>query len=472
MAEAEERPSKIRKLTQSNGSSDPPQSDPANFELLEEQTDLQPPPASEGDDEEREDSDVNQALLPTALPGMSKSQLKKLRRAERWEASKDYRKTLRKEKHKEKQARKAEAKAELKEKIARGEMEKPKPPPAQRFRRPTQVPISLVLDCDFDALMVDKEIVSLSAQVTRSYSDNKTSPFRTHLAVSSWGGALKTRFENVLASNHLSWKGIKFYEQDFVGVAEDLHGIMRSPSGGKLVGALAPKADLMNVNTVVQPGPAEVSQGLGTADTDKLPATTIAEALAVGVTEDSDSSPAIALPNNAILAADGVLEGSQKGDSEQKAVPSIVYLSSDSPHTLDVLSPYTTYIIGGIVDKNRYKGLCYKRACERGIPTAKLPIGEYMTMQSRTVLTVNHVVEIMLKWLDTGDWGEAFLSVIPKRKEAKLKTPKGDEQLDREEEGDGEESEGDENGGSSLNEDAIDGMPDEIVAEDESKVEQ
>jgi tRNA (guanine9-N1)-methyltransferase len=38
------------------------------------------------------------------------------------------------------------------------------------------------------------------------------------------------------------------------------------------------------------------------------------------------------------------------------------------------------------------------------------------------------VVEIMLKWLETGDWGEAFLSVIPKRKEPKLKGKKEDSQ--------------------------------------------
>lgn len=57
-----------------------------------------------------------------------------------------------------------------------------------------------------------------------------------------------------------------------------------------------------------------------------------------------------------------------------------------------------------------------------------------MTMQSRSVLATNHVVEIMLKWLDTADWGEAFLSVIPKRKEAKLRVQKesGEESEDGE----------------------------------------
>jgi tRNA (guanine9-N1)-methyltransferase len=31
------------------------------------------------------------------------------------------------------------------------------------------------------------------------------------------------------------------------------------------------------------------------------------------------------------------------------------------------------------------------------------------------------VHEIMLKWLECGDWGEAFMSVIPKRKGGQLR---------------------------------------------------
>ena len=37
-------------------------------------------------------------------------------------------------------------------------------------------------------------------------------------------------------------------------------------------------------------------------------------------------------------------------------------------------------------------------------------------MASRHVLTVNQVLEIMLRWLEVKDWENAFLSVIPKRK--------------------------------------------------------
>lgn len=87
-------------------------------------------------------------------------------------------------------------------------------------------------------------------------------------------------------------------------------------------------------------------------------------------------------------------------------------------------------MIGGLVDRNREKNLCQRRAEERGIRTAKLPIGEYLQMSSRKVLATNHVVEIMSKWLETGDWAQAFMAVIPKRKGGELK---GGEADDREE---------------------------------------
>ena len=129
-----------------------------------------------------------------------------------------------------------------------------------------------------------------------------------------------------------------------------------------------------------------------------------------------------------VLAAQPSTGGAEKGQSGE-----IVYLTADSPKTLEALSPYSTYIIGGIVDKNRHKGICYKKAMDHGVKTAKLPIGDYLQMSTRTVLTTNHVVEIMLRWLECGDWGEAFMKVIPQRKGGLLKSS---DHAD-EEEGDG-----------------------------------
>ena len=51
-------------------------------------------------------------------------------------------------------------------------------------------------------------------------------------------------------------------------------------------------------------------------------------------------------------------------------------------------------------------------------------------------------MEIMLKWLVKGDWGEAFLEVIPKRKEARLRDKNGQGKDNGVTEGD-EESEDD-----------------------------
>lgn len=60
--------------------------------------------------------------------------------------------------------------------------------------------------------------------------------------------------------------------------------------------------------------------------------------------------------------------------------------------------------------------------CFQGIQTARLPIGAYMKLASSQVLTVNHVVEILLSWLELHDWQQAFYKVIPTRKRAEEAT--------------------------------------------------
>ncbi|TVY87019.1 tRNA (guanine(9)-N1)-methyltransferase [Lachnellula willkommii] len=437
MADIEERPSKIRKLetpevTSANGDgSEVADRDPAI--AANNQREDEPEPAEQLD-EETNDSEKGNQDQPPDTTGLSKSQLKKLRKKQEWETGKDWRRTKRREKRKEKQARKADARAELQAKIESGEVSIPETPAEEKKgpSRPIQVPVTLILDCDFDELMLEKEIISLSAQLTRSYSDNKCAPYRSFLTMSSWRGTLKTRFETVLTNNHLSWKGVRFMEQGFVAAAEEMDGIMRGPTGGRLVGALAPKVDKETpksqengADAAHEKKPAS-SEPIQTTDEPSLRPETSKSNLKPPSTDSVPIPPA----EQPSLPPPSEEQSSTPKTPVTKPNPQIVYLTSDSPDTLTTLSPNTSYIIGGIVDKNRHKGLCYKRACELGIPTAKLPIGEYMTMQSRSVLAINHVVEIMLKWLETGDWGEAFLRVIPKRKEARLKRKGGDRDED------------------------------------------
>ncbi|CAJ0960383.1 unnamed protein product [Ranitomeya imitator] len=112
----------------------------------------------------------------------------------------------------------------------------------------------------------------------------------------------------------------------------------------------------------------------------------------------------------------------------------LVYLTSDSPEVLHELDETKAYIIGGLVDHNHHKvtmfravhnvemsflqGITYKQALALGISHAQLPLGSFVKMNSRKVLAVNHVFEIILAFLEKKDWKEAFFCVLPQRKGA------------------------------------------------------
>lgn len=352
------------------------------------------PPAHSDSHNGENTTSSKQILAQAADAGeqpLSKNALKRLRKAKEWEEGKEARRAKKKEKRHERKARKRTHREELLASGVDPTVVFPKKQPS------TLVPVSVVLDCDFEKYMTDRERISLASQVTRCYSDNKTARWKTHLWIAGWGGKLLERFEGPLERQHEHWKGVGFCEGDFAQAALEA-GEEMEKDGGEMIESLSRSAEH-------------------------------------GVDWQRDPRDPFPLPD--------------PEPEPKEEYKNMVYLTSDSPYTITRLEPNKSYIVGGLVDRNREKGLCYRRARERGIRTAKLPIGQYMALSTRQVLATNHVVDIMLKWLEFEDWGKAFEAVIPKRKGGVLKSQvqgaaRGEdgaegEELDRDDDDAGEE---------------------------------
>ncbi|KAM4057926.1 tRNA (Guanine-1)-methyltransferase [Hirsutella rhossiliensis] len=333
-----------------------------------------------------EDATTTAAQPPPEAP-MSKNALKRLRRQQEWEDGKEDRRKRRREKRHDRRERQREERATL---LAGGaDPAAVVPRRKQQQAGVTLVPVALVVDCDFEAYMNDKELVSLANQATRCYSDNRNARYKAHLWMAGWAGKIRDRFRDVLGDQHQHWKGVGFVEGDFLACADEARQRMKERPGEMV----APLQRSRRRDEAAHNGEEKGVDGEGPSGGSSW-------------IKDAPGDEPFPLPG-----PEPVLN---------EAYRDVVYLTSESPYTLQRLEPHTSYVVGGLVDKNREKGLCYRRARERGIRTARLPIGQFMVLQSRQVLATNHVVEIMLKWLECEDWGQAFMAVIPKRKGGRL----------------------------------------------------
>jgi hypothetical protein len=97
------------------------------------------------------------------------------------------------------------------------------------------------------------------------------------------------------------------------------------------------------------------------------------------------------------------------------------------------------YVVGGIVDRNRYKGACLRRAEAAGMSHARLPIARHLAAEAADdgggggggtgagrrlagsrVLTVNQVVEMLARRASGDTWAQAVAASLPQRKTAEV----------------------------------------------------
>ncbi|KAL7532001.1 hypothetical protein ACHAXR_004361 [Thalassiosira sp. AJA248-18] len=364
-------------------------------------------------------------------PPISKNQLKKRRR---WEKSMAVKKR-RKEQEREVRRLKAERDGRdlAAERVQQLQNEKDGKGWARREEKWKQIlqkadidnSFRVCFDCAFEDQMTFKETNSLSLQLRYVYSVNRRSSMPVYIDVcgvkrggSTWGGMKKVEgFPE-------RWVGRAF--RCYEGGLDEVYG--SSAVAGNDDGTVAV------ANKVGERCEEKVKDG------NDPPA-------------KSDDTTIISVGNK-----DSNNDDSQGEQPYPKLPPNhqFVYLAGDSPNTLTTLDNNTTYIIGGIVDRNRLKRAAIERAesitaqhPSLNIQTARLPLDENCDFKGSTrILTCNHVFEILQKYRENGykDWRSAIMAVLPCRKDVDEKDGVKEEDVAVEERIDAGKEDGSDNG--------------------------
>ena len=82
-------------------------------------------------------------------------------------------------------------------------------------------------------------------------------------------------------------------------------------------------------------------------------------------------------------------------ESGELDIQKLVYLTADADEEIDMYCSEDTYIIGGLVDRNRHTGITLRKAQTLGIRTAKLPLHKHCDLIGSVVLSINHIFAFM-----------------------------------------------------------------------------
>ncbi|KAB5595542.1 hypothetical protein CTheo_1003 [Ceratobasidium theobromae] len=330
--------------------------------------------------------DVNDS---TSAP-LSKSAQKRLARSERFVQ-------LKLERRAREKAQKAAKRKEREERAAAGKDVGPSDAKKRRVSREGQGPlcpfdVRIVIDLGFDEKMTEKEIGSMCSQLAYTYASHRRTktPF-TSLLFTSLNGRLRKQLDSINDGSYRRWRETEWWE-------EDIDALWNSPPQP----TEEPPPD---VALDERPQPTEPESSNSKAETAEPSPPTLNN---VPPTASSSTSSRPRPRNRQTRGAQTRSSCSQE---------SVVYLTADAQDELLELKQGETYIIGGLVDRNRHKNLCANKAQELKIRSARLPIGRYLAdMPTRKVLTVNQVFDILVYWVSTRDWEEALQKVMPKRK--------------------------------------------------------
>lgn len=232
-------------------------------------------------------------------------------------------------------------------------------------------------------------------QIKRCYSYNRTCEKIVHIALTSFTGKSKEEFTK-RANGYELWKNFTLHEDGLEKIwpSDEIPGNERLAELKKLQVKASIKSEAIKAQVLAaasspasETSPEEHQEVSASAPTDQTIAATIMEA-------PSSEKPSTGQESskNDYKALEMERHLKEEKLATIPAVKKIVYLSADSPNTITHLEPGTSYILGGIVDKNRFPRLCQDKAEKLGLETAQLPIGDYIQMSSRRILTVNQGV--------------------------------------------------------------------------------